>query len=247
MRSAWSIVVLPLLSLAACGDDPEPRDGDASGDAGPTDAPYVPAPAEDAGATDDPATRAPEPGFVTEVVSFTAGTCGGFQQDRLPGVVYGAPRGTGAGSGSLDVVSLGTGGEIVLGFGPLAIVDEPGADFVVFENAFFVGGRSDRPYAEPAEVAVSADGVTWRAFPCADADAGRTGCAGRTPVYSAPDNGVAPTDVPGAGGDAFDLADVGASVARFVRIRDVGSAACAGGSANGFDLDAVAIVHGAVP
>ena len=54
----------------------------------------------------------------------------------MPDIVLGPPVGGGALAGSLDVVSLGFSGEIVLCFEPNAIVDGPGADFIVFENAF---------------------------------------------------------------------------------------------------------------
>jgi hypothetical protein len=54
---------------------------------------------------------------------------------------------------------------------------------------------------------------------------------------------VDPTDPAVAGGDAFDLAEVGLPRARFVRIRDGGTSDYAGVS-GGFDLDAVAVVNG---
>jgi hypothetical protein len=46
-----------------------------------------------------------------------------------------------------------------------------------------------------------------------------------------------------AGGDAFDLADIGLQRARFVRIRDSGENPYEG-TAGGFDLDALAVVNG---
>ena len=48
----------------------------------------------------------------------------------------------------------------------------------------------------------------------------------------------------GPPGDAFDLADLGLSRARYIRIQDTGSNDYAG-LTGGFDLDAVAIVNGA--
>jgi hypothetical protein len=50
----------------------------------------------------------------------------------------------------------------------------------------------------------------------------------------------------GSGGDSFDLADVGLSWARYVRVEDVGSALGEEGTA-GLDLDAVAAVNSGVP
>lgn len=56
------------------------------------------------------------------------------------------------------VVSLGDGGSAVLGF-DFPIFNGPGADFVVFENAF------DDNFLELAHVSVSSDGENFYAFP----------------------------------------------------------------------------------
>ena len=57
--------------------------------------------------------RACDP-FADHVVSFTAGTGAGFGEDSLPAIVLGPPVGGGATHGGTDVVSLGSGGTIVL-------------------------------------------------------------------------------------------------------------------------------------
>jgi hypothetical protein len=100
-------------------------------------------------------------------------------------------------------------------------------------------------------VLASADGIDWRAFPCDPVhDDPPLGCAGVARVLAGPDNDIDPTDPASAGGDAFDLADVGLTSARYVRLLDVGVAyygarTWCGGGGGGFDLDAVAVVHGA--
>ncbi|RKH94434.1 cell surface protein [Corallococcus sp. AB038B] len=181
--------------------------------------------------------------FADRIVSFSPGTGAGFGQSQLPGIVLGAPQGDGASSGSLDVLSLGSNGVIVLEFTDIAVTDGPGVDLLVFENAFLK--PSGKPFAETGVVAVSDDGVTWHEFPCASSDVANNypGCAGVTPVYSHPANGIPATDPSVAGGDGFDLASVGLTRARFVRIRDSGANGYAGTS-GGFDLDAVAVVNG---
>ncbi|MBL9100000.1 MAG: cell surface protein [Myxococcales bacterium] len=181
--------------------------------------------------------------FADCVESFRPGDAS-FGHDMLPDVVLGPPRGGGKASGGLDVASLGCDGVITLHFDDPALVDGPGPDLIVFENAFDSGSSN---FIEPARVLVSADGVDWRAFPCDPAQAVPRGCAGLTPVLSSPANGVDPTDPAVAGGDAFDLADVGLTRARYVRIVDVGLAhfgqdTWCGGAGGGFDLDAVAAV-----
>jgi hypothetical protein len=176
--------------------------------------------------------------FADALVSFVAGEAAGFGQDDLPDVVLGPPRGRGASAGSLDVVSLGRGGELVLELTDQLLVDGPGADLIIFENAF-VG------FVEPGEVAVSEDGVSWVAWPCAT-EAPFQGCAGLNSVHANPvQNELDPTDPAVAGGDLFDLQalDGGAQlVVRFVRLRDIGQGEYLG-ETGGFDLDAMAVVH----
>lgn len=185
--------------------------------------------------------------FITTVVSFTPGPCAGFGASEMPSIVFGPPVGRGATKGSLDVVALGVGGEIVLSFEPNAILDGPGPDFIVFENAFYAAGDATQPAADLGEVSVSEDGVTWATYTCAPGPTAPYGaCAGWNPVYSAPGNGISPFDPATAGGEAYDLADLGMTRARFVRIKDRSEAACEGQpkpTTNGFDLDAIALIH----
>ena len=185
--------------------------------------------------------------FITKVVSFTPGECAGFGIPSMPGVVIGPPVGGGDDHGSTDVVSLGNAGEIIVSFEPNAIVDGPGVDLLVFENAFDIAGDPTHPYAEPGEVSVSDDGVSWKTFPCTATAYPYGACAGWHPVYSNATNGISPVDPSVAGGDPFDLADVGLARAKFVRVRDKANETCGTppnrSTSNGFDLDAMAIVH----
>jgi len=172
------------------------------------------------------------PDFAEGVVSFDPGPNAGFGSVSMPDIVLGPPVGAGDAAGSIDVVSLGLEGEIVLELGAPAI-DGPGVDLLVFENAF-IG------WVEPGEVSVSADGETWYAFECSDEEP-FDGCAGVAPVFSSTANDLDPADPTVAGGDQFDLAEVGLSEAPYVRIRDIGMGAYEGVT-GGFDLDAIARV-----
>ena len=120
------------------------------------------------------------------------------------------------------------------------------------------------PFAEPGTVSVSADGEHFFAFPCrADDGPYYPGCAGVYPVFADARDPNAPsplvptttpiadlvgvpvdsfTPPPGSGGDSFDLAAVGLSAARFVRI-DASNLRAGLAGLSGFDLDAVAAVH----
>lgn len=179
------------------------------------------------------------------VDAFNPGPGAGFGQERYPAVIYGDPKGAGPSQGSTDVLSLGMGGEIVFGFGGNAIVDGDGVDLVIFENAFDVGGDPDKPFKDLAEIAVSEDGESWKTFPCKKSSFPYTGCAGWHPVLANDAAGISPFDPRAAGGDGFDLRDVGLTRARLVRIHDLGVSAAP--PTAGFDLDAAAIVHEADP
>lgn len=194
-----------------------------------------------------------EPGIVvryaTKVVSFIPGACSGFGKESMPQIVLGPPKGSGDDDGSLDVVSLGKGGEIVLSFEPSVIVDRPGVDFIVFENAFYAGGDRNKPYVELAEVSVSEDGESWSTFPCTATAPPYGDCAGWHPVYASEAWDPTKLDPNLAGGDPYDLSTIGVARARFVRIKDKTSQRCTsqGPFNNGFDLDAIGVVHAIDP
>ena len=128
-----------------------------------------------------------------------------------------------------EICSIGLGGSIVLGYRGAYIVDGPGADFIVVENAFRYSSK--RVYSEPAMVEVSRDGIVWKAFPYDSATL--IGCAGVTPL-----------------GDAFDLATIGVDTIRWIRITDVTSIVINNPkhvyydpTLTGFDLDVVIGLH----
>jgi hypothetical protein len=172
----------------------------------------------------------------------------------------------------MSVVSLGVGGSIVLEFTDNEIVDGPGADFIVFENAFFCAAEpqsADDPYsvfAEPGFVAVSDDGVNFATFPYDAAALAQVtlfcserplieslgGLMGISPSpngnYTVPNDPLvfdpgSPGGVSGHGGDAFDLAAVGLSHARFVRITDSSLGIGIPGASEGVDLDSVVAIN----
>lgn len=180
--------------------------------------------------------------WIDRVRAFEPGPSSGFGADRLPRIVLGPPEGLGDRQGSVDVVSLGTAGRIVVAFDDNAVVDGDGDDLVIFENPFFGGSLLFR---ELAFVEVSADGREWKQFPWS-ADT-LEGLAGQAPVLANSSNGLDPLD-PLSGGDRFDLADVGLDYVRFVRLTDAGTVVPDAGNASfpgtkgGFDLDAAGAV-----
>lgn len=195
-------------------------------------------------------------------------------EDDLENIVIERPASTTYGSlenilnepstSTSNVFSLGIGGQITIELQNYWIIDGPGYDFTVFENAMLVIGsdpdESDalRVFAERGEVSVSQDGITYYNFDCDGFDEAQifSGCAGVTPTGN-------PADYDGeldffrtpelSGGDTFDLADLDLAYIRFIRIRDYESCfegahplfypVCTGPSA-GFDLNAIAIING---
>jgi hypothetical protein len=180
--------------------------------------------------------------YASDVVAFVAGPNAGYGEDE-PEVVLGPPRDGSPSMGSLHVLSLGVGGEIILSFGERVIYDGPGTDFVVWENPFWVGGNEQLPYVEWGEVAVSNDLESWHAYPCSPTAAAPfdAGCAGWRPMRPFDVCGMNPLDPDKTGGDGFDLSELGMSEARYVRIRDLSTSGVAPSA--GFDLDAVGAVH----
>ncbi|MCZ7582812.1 MAG: cell surface protein [Deltaproteobacteria bacterium] len=220
--------------------------------------------------------------FAVEVIDVEYGPLAGFGQDGFPDNVLGPPAGKGdfAPQQSEDeMLGLGIGGWIVVRTG-YEIVDGDGPDFIVFENPFYVAGDGVHVFTEAATVEVSDDGVTWYRFPNDyDPDGAGTypwgvpdnfaGLAGIHPVSANPAKGIDPRDPDVAGGDPFDLADVGLASASYIRLTDAGDDDEVPGSgilddngdaiddwgnhiaamapSCGFDLDAVAVIHAGDP
>ena len=180
--------------------------------------------------------------YASEIISFEPGTNAGYGQSKLPDVVLGPPQEGPPTRGSLDVLSLGTGGEIVLGFGGYRVFNGPGPDFIVWENPFWIGGDAQNPFAELGEVAVSADGETWHAFPCNPSleDSFDPGCAGWRPRLEFDSCELLPIAPELAG--AICSISLSSDSNRFVSF--VFAICLMGASPSaGFDLDAVGAVH----
>lgn len=181
--------------------------------------------------------------WADSVIAFTPGANAGFGQNFFPNNVLGPPdpdpvlSSVNPSSKPQELLSLGHGGEIVLAFSDNYIVDAEGVDFIVFENAYYIGGDTTQPFIEAARVAVSQDGENWIEFPWDTTTF--AGFAGVTPTK---DN-QHPTNPAVSGGDAFDLADVGLAWAAFVRLTDIGDLKSEGVWNGDFDLDAVAAVN----
>jgi len=136
-----------------------------------------------------------------------------------------------------EICSIGLGGSITLSWSGKRLVDRDGVDFTVYENAFeYFNGI----YTEPAVVSVSQDGIEWLTFPFNDQTL--EGLAGTQPTI-----GDADVSIPGAaGGDGFDIADLGLEYIRYIRLTDTTNLILKDKehpnydvTLNGFDLDAV--------
>lgn len=246
MRAVLGLGMMLLLGLSGCSSNSEHRSvgGIATDDAGST--------TEVDGMSSDGAPipfscRGTGARFITDVVAHHFGDGQNTGQALFPTPILGPPKGGGACQGSTDVVSLGNGGSVVVAFAGNEIVDEPGPDFTVFENPFGINCDLSNIFAELATVGVSEDGVSFVDFPCTAIAPPYGQCAGWHPVYANADvdaGAIDPLDPAVSGGDPYDLADVGLSRARYVRVVDRPDIT---GTSGVFDLDAVAIVHPACP
>ena len=185
--------------------------------------------------------------WIDVVRRFTPGAFAGFGQENMPWIVLGPPVPGGAVAGSTDVVSLGNGGSIEVLFRDNVVVDGPGDDIVIFENAFHIGSPTGNVFTEFAIVEVSRDGREWLRFPF-DAASG-AGLAGATAVLAEPAD---PLD-PAAGGDRFDIGELGLDFVRYVRLIDAGDEVddvgnhVAPANQGGFDLDALGAINTTPP
>ncbi len=174
--------------------------------------------------------------FPDRVLSFTPGPNAGFGSGFFPGNVLGPPNGNANPQTPTftqqDLLSLGTGGQIILEFTSSEITDGPGPDFVIFENPVQPAHDPSQSFVDSATVAVSSDGTNWKTFPfnivSTDQEqlvykANYTGLAGVRPSLSSPSNGLSPFKPAEGGGDPFDLSTVGLLSARFIRITDTGT------------------------
>ncbi len=140
-----------------------------------------------------------------------------------PSLAVNGVRGAGTGAGSFDVYSLNytTRPSLVIGFGAYAVTDGPGADLAVFENGFLATMDEGYFFMDPIIVDVSIDGVTWLAMPFDYVNADERvyvphpelweGFAGTLPVLVNEETNAVDPFGPMAGGNAFDLSDLGTS------------------------------------
>ena len=155
--------------------------------------------------------------FATSVVSFHQGVGGGlFDTARI----LGGPHGGGFGNGSLDILTLGAGGDVTLAF-DVTITDGPGADLSVFENGFAFNGGV---YTELCLVEVSTNGIDFARFPTRYSGppgpldpfgslpyGSCAGLSGFMPVLAnVSTNAIDPFDPVRSGGESFDLAELSA-------------------------------------
>ena len=140
-----------------------------------------------------------------------------------------------------EVCSLGLGGSITIGLRSRVIVDRPGVDLTIFENAFYYNGG--KIFAEPARIELSTDGVAWQQVPFDSVTL--QGLAGVSPTLD-PAAGSPST----SGGTHIDLASVGIDSVRWVRLTDVTQMVLDNRSSpfydptlSGFDLDVILVWH----
>jgi len=157
--------------------------------------------------------------FAEEVTNFSAGAGASLETD-LP-FLLGGPLGLGPDQGNTtDIYKLGEAGSVTLGFNQKWIEDGAGADFIVFENAFVVGGNPNSVFGELFFVEVSTDGTNFARFDSLSLNTPVgsfgtmnpnlvSGLGGTGPVLANVNtNLIDPFNAATAGGNAFDLASL---------------------------------------
>lgn len=188
-------------------------------------------------------------GFIDTVYSFNPGSGQntGQSPEYFPLNIFGPPSQNASNSipesNPSEILSLGFGGEIVVGFKNSYIYDGDGIDFIIFENAF-VNPINKKIFAEPANVSVSEDGINYISFPFDSLTL--EGCAGTKPTIGNQD----PFDYNVSGGNGFDLSILGLKKAKYIKIRDISHFILENEkhpfydpTISGFDLDAVAGIY----
>lgn len=184
--------------------------------------------------------------FIDTVYSFSPGSGQNTGQsfEYFPMNIFGPPSKNATNSipetAPNEIVSLGLGGEIIVGFKNSYIVDGDGVDFIIFENAFF-NPINKKIFAEPAIVSVSEDGINYIQFPFDTLTL--NGCAGTKPTNGKQN----PFDINVSGGNGFDLSLIGLKRAKYIKIKDISNIILENDkhpfydpTISGFDLDAVA-------
>lgn len=131
------------------------------------------------------------------------------------------------------ILSLGNGGEVLLQVAQNGyLLDGPGFDFALFENALTID-RSLNIWQEFAAVGVSdsSNPESFRWFQCDPQNSVLIGCLGSVPTAQ--------------GGDRFDLAELGLKKIRYIWIKDLGISKNLPSRwpTEGCDLDAVRLYH----
>ena len=184
-------------------------------------------------------------GTIDTVISFIPGSGQntGQSSDYFPQNIFGLPspnanENTPASSPD-EVLSLGLGGEIVVGFKDSYLYDGDGPDFTVFENAF-INPINGKVFAEPGVVSVSEDGINFIEFPYDFQTL--AGCAGTNPTNGSQD----PFDPSVSGGNSFDLHTIGLNRIKYIKIKDITDKILENPNhkfydpiLSGFDLDAI--------
>ncbi len=185
---------------------------------------------------------------IDTVISFKPGTGQDFGQDPkyYPQNIFKKPYAqadsTVPCADPEHLMSLGLNGEIIVAFKNYKIINKPGVDFIIYENVMY-SKYLKRCFVEPAEVSVSADGITFIPFPFDTLTL--KGCAGLSPTIGK----MVDIDILKSGGDGFDISKLGLGSIKYIKIKDVSSLLLKDGhplfdaAVSGFDLNSVVGVN----
>lgn len=182
---------------------------------------------------------------IDTVYSFKAGFGQNLGQDPtfFPKNIFGFPYQDAdslvPANGQEDVLSLGMGGEIVIGFKNKVLLDVDGNDFFIYENVL-KNPITEVFFKEPAIISVSQDGINYYTFSYDSLTL--NGCAGTLPTLTKGKD-YNPFN---CGGNGFDINKLGLKYIKYIKIKDFTEYITKTPShpnydpiLSGFDLDAV--------
>lgn len=156
---------------------------------------------------------------IDTVYSFKPGTGQNLGQDTayFPKNIFGLPYleadSLVPANGQEDVLSLGMGGEIILGFKNKVLLDVSGDDFFIYENVL-KNPLTDALFKEPAIISVSQDGTNYYTFLYDSLSL--DGCAGTKPTLTKGKDYNPYT----CGGNGFDFKKLGLDYIKYIKIKD---------------------------
>lgn len=188
--------------------------------------------------------------FIDNVVEYNGKELKNFPKEKaINGVL-----GNGDQYGSLDVFVIGEANYAIFSCKGKKIINGKGIDIKVFENGFYTNYDKNLMSLDLGIVSVSKDKINWLDFPVSydknypqNSSKGKKGFIGLNPVYINMNNNFIYPYFNEAGGDGFDLSDLGIAEGdyiKYIKLTDAGNNYLDGQiGSNGIDIDGLCVFY----